>query len=170
MLMENDVVKAFNTFMSMPGISERVKTDFKISQENELILTYLDLRLKFLEDSFKRETESKGSLKALLKNGIKEKCKSSLSKTELAQLFYILMDEGILFFDPVEKVKNRSMMQEFVTGNFTYYGDAGHQVSMESVSKQFSESKGYTYREKQLCFLNELILVIQKRKERVMQW
>jgi hypothetical protein len=169
MLMENEVVKAFNTFMSMPGISEKVETDFKISQENELILTYLELRLKFLVNSFKKEKDYNDKFMSLFKNGVKEKCKSSLNKIELAQLFYILMDEGILFFDSVEKVKNRSMMQEFVTANFTYYGDAGNQISMQSISKQFSECKGYTYREKQLCFLNELSLVIQKRKERVMR-
>ena len=170
MLNGNDVVKAFDTFMSMPGINEKVKTKFKISQENELILIYLELRLKFLEGSFKKGKDCDGALMPIFKNGVKEKCKSSLNKIKLAQLFYILMDEGILFFDSVEKVKNRSMMQEFVTANFTYYGDAGHQISMQSVSKQFSECKGYTYREKQLCFLNELILVIQKRKDKIMQW
>jgi len=34
-----------------------------------------------------------------------EKCRSTYSKSELAILFYVLMDEGILFFDSSDAKK-----------------------------------------------------------------
>jgi hypothetical protein len=95
------------------------------------------------------------------------KCSSHLNKSDLAQFFYILMDENILFFDDRNEKHNRSMMQKFLQENFTYRGDSGLQVSIETVSKQFSESKGYTYGDKQLLFLDKIIFLFQKRKEKL---
>ncbi|KIA96015.1 hypothetical protein OA88_21755 [Flavobacterium sp. JRM] len=54
-----------------------------------------------------------------------ERCKSSYSKSELAILFYILMDEGLLFFDPSDVKKNRISIQEFISANFTYRDNEG---------------------------------------------
>jgi hypothetical protein len=96
-----------------------------------------------------------------------EKCSSRYNKSDLAQLFYIVMDEKILFFDDKCEKYNRSKMQQFIKENFTYNGDAGLQVSIDTISKQFSESKGFTYREKQLKFLDEIIWLFQKRKEKL---
>jgi hypothetical protein len=95
------------------------------------------------------------------------KCSSHYNKSDLAQLFYILMDENILFFDVKSEKYNRSKMQQFVEGNFTYTGDAGFQVSIDTISKQFSESKGFTYSEKQLKFLDKIIWLFQKRREKL---
>ncbi len=95
----------------------------------------------------------------------KEKCCSSFNKSDLAQLFYILMDENILFFDDKREKYNRSKMQQFIEGNFTYTGDSGFQTKIGTISKQFSESKGYTYGEKQLKFLDKIISIFQKRRE-----
>lgn len=170
MSIENDAVENFNTMMNIIGVNETGKTDFKISKENELILIYIELRLKLVQDSLKGEFFLNDFHPNLFKNDIKVKCNSSLNKSCLGQLFYILMDEGLLFFDLNDKVKNRSRMQEFLTGNFTYCGDSGNQIDMNSVSKQFSESKGYIYKEKQIMFLNELISIIEKRKERLVRW
>lgn len=94
-----------------------------------------------------------------------EKCSSNFNKSDLAQFFYILMDETILFFDHKNEKRNRSKMQQFVEGNFTYTGDLGLQVSIDAISKQFSESKGFTYREKQLKLLDKIIGILEKRKE-----
>ncbi|TRX33202.1 hypothetical protein FNW52_15690 [Flavobacterium sp. ZT3R18] len=98
---------------------------------------------------------------------LKEKCSSHYNKNDLAQLFYILMDEKILFFDDKCEKYNRSKMQQFIEGNFTYTGDAGLQVSIDTISKQFSESKGFTYGEKQLKFLDKIIWLFQKRREKL---
>ncbi len=97
------------------------------------------------------------------------KCSSNFNKRELGQLFYILMDEEILFFDVKSENSNRSKMQNFIQTNFTYAGDSQMQVNIESISKQFSESKGFTYKEKQLRFLDKIISVFQERKHKVMQ-
>lgn len=99
-----------------------------------------------------------------------QKCGSIYNKSDLGHLFYVLMDEGIFFFDSNNQSGNRSKMQLFVAENFTYHGDAGQQINIDSISKQFSECKGFTYKEKQIKFLNELIMVIQKRKEKLLAW
>lgn len=169
-MMEKEMSGFIDSLSNMPGINEMLKLNLKLSEEQELLLFYLELRFRFLEESLKRENHFSGISFGFQKNGDLEKCSSSLNKSDLVQFFYLLMDEGMLFFDPIDKVRNRSKMQEFITGNFTYSGDAGNQRNMNTVSKQFSESKGYTYKDKQLCFLNRLILVIEKRREKLLQW
>lgn len=95
----------------------------------------------------------------------KERCCSSFNKSDLAQFFYILMDENILFFDDTRERYNRSKMQQFIEENFTYSGDTGLQTKISTISKQFSESKGFTYGEKQLKFLDKIISIFQRRRE-----
>ncbi|MFD2938484.1 hypothetical protein [Flavobacterium notoginsengisoli] len=99
-----------------------------------------------------------------------EKCKSCYNKIDFAQLFYILMDEGILFFDATDEKNNRSKFQSFLENNFTYAGDEGGQSRIKSISRQFSECKGYTYKEKQITFLEDLIRTMQDRKRRIESW
>lgn len=99
-----------------------------------------------------------------------EKCKSCYNKIDFAQLFYILMDEGLLFFDATDKKSNRSKFQFFLENNFTYAGDEGKQSRIKSISRQFSECKGYTYKEKQITFLEDFIRTMQDRKRRIESW
>jgi hypothetical protein len=104
------------------------------------------------------------------KNSLKfEKCSSNFNKRDLAQFFYILMDEKILFFDAKAENSNRSKMQHFIQTNFTYVGDSKMQINIENISKQFSESKGFTYRDKQLQFLDKIISIFQERKHKLTQ-
>ena len=100
---------------------------------------------------------------------ILEKCSSNFNKRDLAQFFYILMEEEILFFDAKGENSNRSKMQHFIQTNFTYSGDSKMQVNIETISKQFSESKGFTYRDKQLRFLDKIIYIFQERKHKLTQ-
>jgi len=99
-----------------------------------------------------------------------EKCKSCYNKIDFAQLFYVLMDEGLLFFDTADQKSNRSKFQFFLENNFTYAGDEGGQSKIKSISRQFSECKGYTYKVKQIKFLDEFIAVMQERKRRLESW
>lgn len=94
-------------------------------------------------------------------------CGSSLKKCELSYFFYFLMDEGILFFDEYDEVRNRSKMQMFLEKNFSYRGDGGQQTQLKSVSREFSEAKGYTYREKQLRLLERIIKKLEYRKQNI---
>ncbi|MFV8343581.1 hypothetical protein [Flavobacterium sp. XS2P39] len=130
----------------------------------------LDSRLKFLEDLLKVKEDGIGKSNLSICNKINKKCKSIYSKSELAHLFYLLMDEGVLFFDTVDERNNRARLQDFLVENFTYAGDSGFQVGIKSISKQFSECKGFSYKEKQIRFLDELIIRIQQRKERLINW
>lgn len=130
----------------------------------------LDSRLKFLENllNVSEDVTRISNLSTHIKKN--EKCKSIYSKSELAHLFYFLMEERILFFDSIDEKKNRGKLQDFLVKNFTYSGDEGFQVNMKSISKQFSECKGFSYRDKHIKFLEELINRIQQQKERLINW
>jgi len=98
------------------------------------------------------------------------KCRSSYNKIELANLFYVLMDEGILYFDSNDAKKNRGDFQEFISENFTYNDNEGGQKIINTISRQFSECKGYTYKMKQIKFLDEFIALMQERRRRLENW
>lgn len=170
MMVDVDVSKIYTALLGMPGMNDLIREDLTITKEQELMFCYFESRLKILEESLKIGKHLDDSSFVFFKNGEKEKCCSRLNKIQLAQLFYILMDEGILFFNIIDKVKNRNKIQEFIAENFTYSGDSGNQMRITTISKQFSECKGYTYRETQLSFLNELILIIEKRRDKLIHW
>lgn len=123
----------------------------------------LDMRVKKIE-SLLLLNESQNNLSS------SERCKSSYSKSELAILFYVLMDEGLLFFDSVDVKKNRISFQEFLSENFSYRDNEGIQKKITRVSRQFSECKGYTYKEKQIKFLDDLIVILLERKRKLERW
>lgn len=110
---------------------------------------------------------SSNLIKGFKKSPANQKCHSQYNKRDLAQLFYILMDEGILFFDANDERSNRSKMQDFIKSHFTFCGDAGIQTPIVDISKQFSEAKGFTYREKHLAFLDKIIAVLHQRRQRI---
>jgi hypothetical protein len=100
-------------------------------------------------------------------SSIKEKCSSNYNKRDLSQLFYVLMNEEILFFDKNNENSNRSKMQGFIVDNFTYLGDSGIQTPLKTISKQFSEVKGFTYRDRHLKFLDKMLEILHQRREQV---
>lgn len=131
---------------------------------------------KIIDNFFKLDQRLKKIENLLLLNespnnlSLSERCRSSYSKSELAILFYILMDEGLLFFDPADGKKNRISFQHFVSENFTYRDSEGGQKKINKISRQFSECKGYTYKEKQIKFLNDLIGILMERKRKLENW
>lgn len=131
---------------------------------------------EILDNFFKLDKRVKKIENLLLLNDFQsnqsssERCKSSYSKSELAILFYILMDEGLLFFDPSDVKKNRISIQEFVSENFTYKNNEGVQKKITRISRQFSECKGYTYKEKQIKFLDDLIRILMELKSKLENW
>ena len=102
-----------------------------------------------------------------LQTSVKGKCHSNYNKSDLAQLFFIMMEEEILFFDRQNTSNNRCLLQRFIINNFTYQGYEGSQMPIRTVSKQFSESKGFTYRAKHLKFLDKILKVLKERRERI---
>lgn len=121
---------------------------------------------RILKESLKEDIYNKISASA----SNPSRCKSTFSKIEFANLFYILMDEGFLFFEILDKKNNRIEFQKFLENNFTYSGKNEKQCEIKNISKEFAESKGYTYREKQIEFLNLLIFRLQERKSRIENW
>jgi hypothetical protein len=136
------------------------------------LIKYLNVILKFderlrLVEQLISVSDQENKMQSISSN---EKCKSCYNKIDFAQLFYVLMDEGLLFFDTADQKSNRSKFQFFLENNFTYAGDEGGQSKIKSISRQFSECKGYTYKVKQIKFLNEFIAVMQDRKRRLESW
>ncbi|OAB30578.1 hypothetical protein SAMN05444395_11158 [Flavobacterium fryxellicola] len=97
------------------------------------------------------------------------KCGSRLQKGELVYLFHILIEGGTLFFDPIDKKKNRRLFQSFIEKNFTYLGEGNLQHHIMDCSRHFSECLGFTYREKQVRYLEKIIMILLKKKESLNQ-
>lgn len=136
------------------------------------LIKYLNVILKFderlrLVEHLISVSDRENKMQSISSN---EKCKSCYNKIDFAQLFYVLMDEGLLFFDTADQKSNRSKFQFFLENNFTYAGDEGGQSKIKSISRQFSECKGYTYKVKQIKFLEDLIRTMQDRKRRIENW
>lgn len=127
----------------------------------------LDMRLKNIESLVQKNGFGNVQNQAFY---CTNKCRSSYNKIELANLFYILMDEGILYFDSNDAKKNRASFQEFMSENFTYNDNEGNQKIIGTISRQFSECKGYTYKVKQIRFLDEFIALMQERRRRLENW
>ncbi len=127
----------------------------------------LDSRLKNIENLVLVNESENADSKALF---CSDKCSSSYSKIELANLLYILMDEGILYFDSNDAKNNRASFQKFISKNFTYNDNEGGQKIISTISRQFSECKGYTYKIKQIKFLDDFIAVMQERRRRLEKW
>ena len=121
----------------------------------------LEARIKAIEDYLMQDglESNDGTDKA--------KCSSKLPKGELLHLLYLLMDEGIWFFDAADRKKNRKIFQDFIQENFTYLGEGGSQHAVAGVSRHFSECTGFTYREKQLLHLDKIIRLLVSRRERL---
>ncbi|SHL04962.1 hypothetical protein [Flavobacterium chilense] len=130
------------------------------------VILKFDERLRLVEQLIS-VSDRENKMQSISSN---EKCKSCYNKIDFAQLFYVLMDEGLLFFDTADQKNNRSKFQFFLENNFTYAGDEGGQSKIKSISRQFSECKGYTYKVKQIKFLDEFIAVMQERKRRLESW
>lgn len=99
-----------------------------------------------------------------LANTASLKCGSLLPKGELVFLFFILMEEEILFFDLADKKKNRSTFQDFIEKNFTYLGEGERQHDIARVSRHFSECAGFTYSERHLVYIEKIIALLISRE------
>jgi hypothetical protein len=130
----------------------------------------LHRKMEYLEGLLKEKDCKVKNFDETRKKLEREKCSSSYNKSDLAQLFYILMDENILFFDGNSVKRNRGKIQLFIEENFTYAGDSGLQTNIDTISKQFSESKGFTYKNKQIRFLENIISTLEKRREKLICW
>lgn len=133
--------------------------------QNEVAILYR--KMEYFERLLDLNLLSVGLDSRDLQTSVKGKCHSNYNKSDLAQLFYIMMEEEILFFDRQNTNINRGLIQQFIVNNFTYLGYEGNQMPIRTVSKQFSESKGFTYRAKHIKFLDKILEVLKERRERI---
>ncbi|MEN2416170.1 MULTISPECIES: hypothetical protein [Flavobacterium] len=92
MITKNDVAKVFDTVLSIPGMSETVKIDLKISRKNVLLLSHLittGLDSK-KEDSMLLESISSDSQQDL--KSISEECLIKAGLVELNEKLSVLSD------------------------------------------------------------------------------
>ncbi|MCC9063631.1 hypothetical protein [Flavobacterium piscisymbiosum] len=66
MITKNDVAKVFDTVLSIPGMSEMVKMDLKISRKNALLLSHI------ISDGLDLEKESSALLESISEEGKSE--------------------------------------------------------------------------------------------------
>lgn len=96
MITKNDVAKVFDTVLSIPGMSEPVKIDLKISRKNVLLLSHLitmGLDSK-KEDSMLLESISSDSRQDL--KSISEECLIKAGLVELNEKLSVLSDSAKL--------------------------------------------------------------------------
>lgn len=92
MITKNDVAKVFDTVLSIPGMSETVKIDLKVSRKNVLLLSHLitmGLDSK-REDSMLLESISLDSQQDL--KSISEECLIKAGLVELNEKLSVLSD------------------------------------------------------------------------------
>lgn len=89
------------------------------------------------------------------------KCLINYNKTEMANLFYLLLDEKIFHFSE-NKCKNKVLFQKFIEKNFLYIGKENRISEIKAINKEFA--KVYNDREKlQFEFLKDFRDMIDKR-------
>ncbi|WP_343617328.1 hypothetical protein [Flavobacterium sp.] len=96
MITKNEVAKVFDTILSIPGMSETVKIDLKISRKNVLLLSHLitlGLNSK-KEDSMLLECISSESQQDL--KSISEECLLKAGLVELNEKLAVLGDTAKL--------------------------------------------------------------------------
>jgi len=96
MITKNDVAKVFDTVLSIPGMSEPVKIDLKISRKNVLLLSHLitmGLDSK-KEDSMLLDSISSDSRQDL--KSISEECLIKAGLVELNEKLSVLSDSAKL--------------------------------------------------------------------------
>ena len=83
MITKNDVSKVYDTVLSIPGMSEMVKIDLKISRKNVLVLSHLIEQGMLLE---KEESTLLGSISDEVLSELKNVSVECLQKAGLVEL------------------------------------------------------------------------------------
>mgnify|MGYP003577327103 CR=1 FL=1 len=92
MITKNDVAKVFDTVMSIPGMSEMVKIDLKISRKNILVLSH------FIEQGLLLEKDASSFMGSISDEGLielknfSEDCLQKAGLIELSQKLLTLSE------------------------------------------------------------------------------
>lgn len=93
------------------------------------------------------------------------KCLINYSKIDMAQLFYLLLDEKIFHFSENER-ENKVKIQKFIEQNFLYKGKQDEISEIRAINKEFSKV-GYNGEEIQLKFLSDFRDMISLRINKI---
>lgn len=89
------------------------------------------------------------------------KCLINYNKTEMANLFYLLLDEKIFHFSENER-NNKVLFQKFVEQNFLYIGKENRISEIKAINKEFAKVH-YDKEKLQFEFLKDFRDLIDKR-------
>ena len=92
-----------------------------------------------------------------------EKGNFTLSKVDVANLFYLLKEENILSFSQ-DYQSNNVKINRFIERNFTYKNEMNNYIEIKNINKEFSKivpTKGDYH----INFLKEFIQILEKRKD-----
>lgn len=150
---------------------ERVKLHYVLELHYEYvqkIAAYIDSLLEDCERVYfsKFDFDTLPFIKELkdpiVLNGILKKCKTSLTKVDVAHLFYFLVDEKMLVFDQNER-QNYILVKKFIEENFTYKDDDGDQKNIVNINKEFTKL-GFSNKEPHRKFIDKLIATLEERR------
>lgn len=92
MITKNEVAKVFDTIMSIPGMSEPVKIDLKISRKNVLLLSH------FIEQGLLLEKDASSVMGSVSQEGltdlknVSQECLQKAGLVELNQKLFTLTE------------------------------------------------------------------------------
>ncbi|TPG44162.1 hypothetical protein [Flavobacterium pectinovorum] len=92
MITKNEVAKVFDTIMSIPGMSEPVKIDLKISRKNVLLLSH------FIEQGLLLEKDASSLMGSVSQEGltdlknVSQECLQKAGLVELNQKLFTLTE------------------------------------------------------------------------------
>jgi len=94
------------------------------------------------------------------------RCTINLSKIESANLFNLLYQSGLFYFDLKSDVKRKKAQMDFINANFNYINPRGKVVQMTNVVKEFGEINAFHHKENQLKVLDLLIDELNSIREK----
>lgn len=98
-----------------------------------------------------------------------QKCFANLSKTDVANLFNMLMEEDIIFMEKNGR-KDEVALKKFIEKNFTYRAEPGNYKAINRINKEFGYVTLSEHIERtQLPFLEDMIAKLTSRKLKVEQ-
>lgn len=96
-----------------------------------------------------------------------QKCFTNLSKTDVANLFYFLANENIIFINKDIR-KNEIAVKKFVEQNFTYKDESGRNMTINRINKEFGRvSLPENMERLQIPFLDDMINRLTAQKQKV---
>jgi hypothetical protein len=85
------------------------------------------------------------------------RCSVNYDKITTANLFYVLLESGIFYFDKKNKDRNSKLLNKFIDGNFNYTNASLASVKIDKIHKEFSYIDSLEYKKRQQSIVQKMI-------------